>query len=41
MTLEKFWTLTLGFLKFFNQEFDWVFWLVDDQASHHVLEDLV
>ena len=33
--------LTFGFLKFVNQELDRVFWLVHDQAPHHILEDLI
>lgn len=33
--------LTLGFLKPVDEEFHWVFRLVDYQTAHHVLKDLV
>ena len=33
--------LTLRLLKLVDEELDRVVWLIDDQAAHHVLEDLV
>ena len=33
--------LTLRLLKLVDEELDRVLWLIDDQAAHHVLKDLV
>lgn len=33
--------LTLRLLKLVDEELDRVFWLVDDQTAHHILEHLV